>query len=121
MATTLRPRNGLVLVQVMEEKEAKTASGIIIPKDKTVQFKMAKVLAVGPGTWDAGKQCATEDLRPGMTVLAKAAVLAGVNQMGGAQMGDIFPSFDTAQGKVGLMNQIDIVAIVDGTPDIQGV
>jgi co-chaperonin GroES (HSP10) len=116
---TLKPRNGLVLVQVMDEKEGKTASGIIIPADKNISIKVAKVLDVGPGIWDAGKQCATEDLKPGMLVLAKAAVLAGANQLGGRVMGDLFPSFDTADGKVGLMNQQDILAIIVETPALK--
>lgn len=117
MATTLRPRNGLILVQIMEEKEGKTTSGIIIPTDKNIVFKMARVLAVGPGVWDAGKQCATEDIKVGDLVMVKAAMVVGQNRVGGTQMGDLFPSFDTSQGKVGLVNQQDIVAEVTGTVD----
>ncbi len=117
MATKIQPRNGLVLLQIMDEKEGKTSSGIIIPKDKNIVFKVGLVLAVGPGVWDAGKQCATGDLAVGMRVLVKAAMMVGQNQLGGVQMGDLFPSFGTSQGKVGLVNQQDIVGIIDGTPD----
>lgn len=117
MATTIKPRNGLVLVQMMEEKEGKTASGLIIPADKNIVFKVGRILDVGPGVWDAGKQCATEDLKVGQLVLVKAAMVVGANRVGGAQMGDLFPSFDTTQGKVGLVNQQDIVGIIDGTPE----
>lgn len=118
MATTLRPRNGLILVQIMEEKEGKTASGVIIPSDKNIVFKMARVLAVGPGIWDAGKQCATDDIKPGQLVMVKASMVVGQNAVGGRAMGDLFPSFDTSQGKVGLVNQQDIVAEVVGTLDV---
>lgn len=117
MATSIKPRNGLVLVQMMDEKEGKTASGIIIPTDKNIVFKVGRVLDVGPGVWDGGVQCATGDLVIGQLVMIRAAAVVGANRLGGVQMGDLFPSFDTSRGKVGLVNQQDIVGIITGAPD----
>lgn len=115
---TIQPRNGLVLVAIVPHKEHKTEAGIIVPVTQGTIFEIARIVAVGPGTWDAGKQCGTQDLKAGQVVLIKSG-------MQGQQLGQTamlgLPVTQEDGSKVVLMNQSDVFAIIndDGKPGLR--
>jgi chaperonin GroES len=68
MATKLRPLSDRVIVRRVEEKEQKSAGGIIIPDTAKERAQEGKVVAVGPGRREDGKVLAL-DIRVGDRVL----------------------------------------------------
>lgn len=115
MRRTLKPRNGLVTIEMIPTKEQKTTTGIIIPENIGTTFDVARVLEVGPGIWDGGKQCATGDLKKGQLVLVKTGAR-------GSEIGQRMQSmltFDGTDGaKYNIINQQDIIAIIHEEPEL---
>lgn len=105
----LQPRNGLVTVEIIDAKEAKTVHGLYLPPNQGAFFEMATVLEVGRGFADAGKHVGTDDLKPGMKVLIKS----GVRQDVRAALSRFEFEVGQEKRKISLINQQDIVAIVD--------
>jgi co-chaperonin GroES (HSP10) len=105
----IQPRNGLVLIRLIKQKEErKTSSGIVIPTHSGTMMDKAEILAVGRGIWDYGKHAQTDDLQPGMLVLIKAGTRG---QNVGEQMRSHLGM--TVDGEdVSLINQMDVLAIV---------
>lgn len=108
MSCSVIPRNGLVVIEVIEAKEARTKHGIVLPAVTTGNiFEIARVIAVGRGFPDAGKHVGTDDLKPGMLVLIKSGsrheMQAALSRL----------EFDVGGKKTSLLNQQDILSIVD--------
>ena len=107
MAVKVIPRNGLVTLRKIKEEGERKVGSIIIPGGGgEVTYKTYLVEEVGPGIWDAGKQCATEDLKKGDKVLVKDGMRQGLQ----ASL-SIF-KMDFGDGDIFIVNQSDIVAIV---------
>lgn len=104
----LQPRNGMCFVRIQEQRETKTATGIVVPASQGTMFDTAVLLAVGPGIWDFGHQIGTSDLKVGDTVLIKSGMRGGAI---GEQMRTL-AEFDMDGGKVCLINQQDILAVI---------
>ena len=68
MATRVRPLQDRVIVKRIEEREEKSAGGIIIPDTAKEKPQEGKVVAVGPGRRDDGKLVAV-DVKAGDRVL----------------------------------------------------
>lgn len=118
MQCRIQPRNGLVVIRPVPEKEQKSASGIIIPKTAGMTFEFAEVLAVGPGVAleaGHGQRGGCDDLKPGMFVLIKSGVQ-------GRELGQRMNNYVTLEGaedggkNLHLINQSDILAVVDRLP-----
>jgi len=108
----LRPRQCLCTVSVIESREIKTVSGIILPADNGLTFQEAVILDVGPGVWDNGKYVGVEGLAPGMHVIVKG----GIRQDGQVVMK--LPSFAMERNapKVQIIDARDIFAIIEEEP-----
>lgn len=115
---TLTPRNGLVLVRIPEEKEARTKSGIILPAVMGTTFAMAEIVSIGRGILDVGGHYGTDDLKPGMLVLIKSG-----QQMAIGERVQTMITLEKTGGKDSdktfLLNQHDILAIVSGSDDVK--
>jgi len=117
MQCRIKPRNGLIVIRPIPDKEQKSASGIIIPKTAGQTFEFAEVIAIGPGVpleAGHGERGGTDDLKVGMFVLIKSGVQ-------GRELGQKMQNFVTlegaeAGGNLHLINQSDILAIVDRLP-----
>lgn len=105
------PRNGLILISVIEDRESKTAAGIIIPSEIKQMFELARVEKVGRGVFDFGKHVATDDLTPGMLVLVKTDSRVAVDAVGRSAL-----DLKDGDRKVSLVNQSDILAIIEEMP-----
>ena len=68
MATRFRPLQDRVIVKRTEEKEERSAGGIIIPDTAKERPQQGKVVAVGPGRREDGKVLAL-DVRVGDRIL----------------------------------------------------
>ena len=68
MAMKIRPLLDRVIVRRIEDKEERTAGGIIIPDTAKEKPQEGKVVAVGPGRRDDGKLVAV-DVKAGDRVL----------------------------------------------------
>jgi chaperonin GroES len=68
MAMRIRPLQDRVIVRRVEEKEERSAGGIIIPDTAKEKPQEGKVVAVGPGRRDDGKLVAV-DVKAGDRVL----------------------------------------------------
>ena len=68
MAMKIRPLQDRVIVRRIEEKEERSAGGIIIPDTAKEKPQEGKVVAVGPGRRDDGKLIAP-DVKAGDRVL----------------------------------------------------
>jgi chaperonin GroES len=68
MATRFRPLQDRVIVKRTEEKEERSAGGIIIPDTAKEKPQEGKVVAVGPGRREDGKVLAL-DVRVGDRIL----------------------------------------------------
>ena len=68
MATRFRPLQDRVIVKRTEEKEERSAGGIIIPDTAKEKPQEGKVVAVGPGRREDGKVLAM-DVRVGDRIL----------------------------------------------------
>ena len=68
MAMKIRPLQDRVIVRRVEEKEERSAGGIIIPDTAKEKPQEGKVVAVGPGRRDDGKLVAV-DVKAGDRVL----------------------------------------------------
>ncbi len=68
MAMKIRPLQDRVIVRRVEEKEERSAGGIIIPDTAKEKPQEGKVVAVGPGRRDDGKLIAV-DVKAGDRVL----------------------------------------------------
>ena len=68
MATRFRPLQDRVIVKRTEEKEERSAGGIIIPDTAKERPQEGKVVAVGPGRREDGKVLAP-DVRVGDRIL----------------------------------------------------
>jgi chaperonin GroES len=68
MATRFRPLQDRVIVKRTEEKEERSAGGIIIPDTAKEKPQEGKVVAVGPGRREDGKVLAP-DVRVGDRIL----------------------------------------------------
>jgi chaperonin GroES len=68
MAMKIRPLQDRVIVRRIEDKEERTAGGIIIPDTAKEKPQEGKVVAVGPGRRDDGKLVAV-DVKAGDRVL----------------------------------------------------
>ena len=68
MATRFRPLQDRVIVKRTEEKEERSAGGIIIPDTAKEKPQEGKVVAVGPGRREDGKVLAV-DVRVGDRIL----------------------------------------------------
>lgn len=104
----LTPRNGLVTITPIEDKETKTKTGIILPASLRQLFEVARVVAVGRGVFDFGNHVATDDLKPGMLVLVKSG-----SRMSMEAIGRSIVDLTDGDKKIGLCNQSDILAIID--------
>jgi len=68
MAMKIRPLQDRVIIRRIEEKEERSAGGIIIPDTAKEKPQEGKVVAVGPGRRDDGKLIAP-DVKAGDRVL----------------------------------------------------
>jgi len=68
MATRVRPLQDRVIVKRVEEKEHRSAGGIIIPDTAKEKPQEGKVVAVGPGRREDGKAL-TLDVKVGDRIL----------------------------------------------------
>ena len=68
MATRVRPLQDRVIVKRVEEKEHRSAGGIIIPDTAKEKPQEGKVVAVGPGRREDGKVL-TLDVKVGDRIL----------------------------------------------------
>lgn len=109
---SVQPRNGLVIIRLIEEKETKTASGIIISAQNAMITQEAEIVAVGRGVLtESGKHGGTDDLRPGMRVLVKA----GQRMRDGGGMTQemrLAEMFGDDSGKYTMINQLDVLGII---------
>lgn len=105
----IRPRGGLVLVRLLDRAEQKIGK-IVVPSPTTGSiYAVAVVLEVGPGTWDGGRQVATEDLKPGQRIIFQAGARDGMQSaMAGV------PLEGYGGQNVRLINQSSIAAILEG-------
>lgn len=83
---SLRLLGDRVLIEPLGgDKEAKTASGIILPgKEGEEKHQRGKVVAVGPGKWDDGKR-EPMDMKVGETVWYKKGYSAEEVEFGGKE------------------------------------
>lgn len=110
---TLRPRMGLCLIRLIEQKETKTNAGIIVPNSEGAMWQEAELLAVGPGIPNEhGVPYGTDDLKVGMRVLVKSG-----GQMGGMQTR--LPVFASGGQNISMVNYQDIHMVLDGSPDLK--
>lgn len=114
------PRNTLVAVAEIKEREKKTASGIVIPNGTSQQYKLCEVVAVGRGmATQQGERSLTDDLIVGQQVLVKVAAARRINQ-DFVGLESIGVDFQTDDGRdLTLVEQSQIVAIV-GHPERAG-
>jgi chaperonin GroES len=68
MATRIRPLHDRIIVKRVDEKEERSAGGIIIPDTVKEKPQEGKVVAVGPGRREDGKVL-TPDVKAGDRVL----------------------------------------------------
>lgn len=114
----LKPRNTLITVVEIKDRDKKTDAGIIVPGGSGGEYKLCEIVAVGPGmTSKAAEVEALDDLKPGQTVLVKlAARMRQGNQVGLAAIGLEYK--DESGRDLKLVEQTNIVAIIedDGQP-----
>jgi len=68
----MQPRNTFVTVVEIKEAEKTTEAGIVLPSQTGQQYKLCKVVAVGPGCATMkDERSTTADLKSGQTVLVK--------------------------------------------------
>lgn len=109
------PRNNLVLVRPMDAREQRTASGVVIPADRSQEFEIAEIVAIGRGVVDQG-HTRTEDLRPGQIVMVRA------RQSMGPRGGIVERYVSLARGlgpdasKVRLLDESDVFCIIHPDP-----
>lgn len=112
---SVTPRNGLVLVKILDKKERKTASGIIVPNGMATTFEMAEIVKVGRGILDVGIHVGTDDLHPGQIVLIKSGQQVDM----GVHAKSTLPLTSEDGSKVFMLNQIDILLILsEPTPTV---
>jgi chaperonin GroES len=68
MAARIRPLQDRVIVKRLEEREQRSAGGIIIPDTAQEKPQEGKVVAVGPGRREDGKVVPV-DVKPGDRIL----------------------------------------------------
>lgn len=114
------PRNTLVAVAEIKEREKKTASGVVIPNGTSQQYKLCEVVAIGRGmATQQGERSLTDDLVVGQQVLVKVAAARRINQ-DFVGLESIGVDFQTDDGRdLTLVEQSQIVAIV-GHPERAG-
>ena len=86
---------------------------IHIPATQGNQFQLAEVVEVGRGTPDFRIHVGTDDLRPGQTVIVKT----GVQMEIGHTVTNFIPLKDEEGRDLMVMNQQDIMAIIEDSPD----
>lgn len=114
----LKPRNTLVTVVEITEKEKKTASGIVLPGETSNEYRLCEVVAVGPGmkSYEA-ELSATADLQPGQRVIVKVNQQMQISR-DIATLKSVGVKFTDADGRpVILVEQSQIVAFVE--PDLK--
>lgn len=117
----LKPRNTLVTLVEIKDRDKKTAAGIIVPGSNASEYKLCEIVEVGPG---CNSQAAVgeglDDLKPGDTVLVKlsARVRGPQGQQGLASIGLDYK--DESNRDIKLVEQTNIVARVedDGRPPV---
>ena len=111
----LTPRNTLVTIVEIKDHEKKTDSGIIVPGSESSEYKLAEIIAIGPGcNSDAAKQEGLDDLRPGQLVLVKLNARARDPRTGGVGLAPIGIEYKDQSGRaLKLVEQTNIVAIID--------
>lgn len=109
----LNPRNTLVTLVEIKDKDKKTSAGIIVPGSSSSEYKLCEVIAVGPGcTSEASRQEGLDDLVPGQTVLVKlSARVRTATQQGLAPIGLEYK--DQSGRDLKLVEQTNIVAVVE--------
>lgn len=112
----MRPRNTLVTVAPIQEKE-KEVGGIIVPDSTSARYQQCEVIAVGPGMIDQeGGRSLCEDLRGGQIVLVQIGQ-ARQSQVG-PRMETIGLDFRTEDGRdLVIVEQSQIVGIISDPSD----
>ena len=112
----ITPRNSLVTVRLLKPRKDTMIGKIHIPAAQGNQFQMAEVVEVGRGTPDFRIHVGTDDLKPGQTVLVKT----GVQMDLGHSMTNYIQLTDEDGFDLAVLNQQDIMAIIEDTPDDAG-
>ena len=112
-----RPRNTIVAVVEIKQAEKKLESNIVVPASTNREYKLAEIVAVGPGmATNPGEKSLTADLKPGQQVLVKLHQKHRIDQnMVGLE--PIGVEFRTDDGRdIVLVEQSQIVVIVSDQP-----
>ena len=109
----MEPRNTLVTVVEIEQKESITAGGLIQPAAHNPEYKPCKIIKVGPGQLNHKDEISPMlDLKPGQLVLVKLAVQRRIDQ-NTAGLERIGVDFKDSSGKdLKLVEQSSIVGII---------
>jgi co-chaperonin GroES (HSP10) len=109
----LQPRNTLVVVAPIDEKE-NWAGRVIVPDDTNEQYQKCEIISVGPGmSTHSDESSLCSDLYPEQHVLVQL-----MTRRTGGGLQPVGPRFKTKDGRdLMLVEQSQIVATVDPDSD----